>query len=288
MADGLIAVTGATGAVGGKVAARLVELGVEQRLIARNPAKAPQLGAEVRPIGGYADAAGMTAALDGVDTLFLVPAQEAADRLQEHRTAIDAAVAAGVRKITYLSFTAASPDSVFTLGRDHWATEEHVRSSGLAWTFPRMNLYLDFVPYMAGRDGVIEGPAGAGRAALVTRDDVAAVCARLLADGGHDGETHDITGPAAITLAEAAAAMSAASGKTVTFRDQTEAEAYASRAKYEAPAWQVEAWVSTYTAIAAGDLAEVTDTVPRLTGRPATTLAEFLATHPKALLHVRD
>lgn len=287
MADGLIAVTGATGAVGGAVAGLLAERGVPQRLVVRNPAKAPAVGAEVRPIGGYADGPGLTAALDGVDTLFLIPAQEAEDRLGEHRTAIDAAVAAGVRKIMYLSFVAARPDSVFTLGRDHWATEEHIRAAGVAWTFPRMNLYLDFVPFMAGRNGVIAGPAGDGRAALVTRDDVAAVCARLLAGGGHDGETHDITGPEAITLAEAAARMSAASGRTITFHDQTLPEAYASRARYEAPGWQVEAWVTTYTAIAAGDLAAVTDTVPRLTGRPATGLDDFLATHPKALLHVR-
>jgi NAD(P)H dehydrogenase (quinone) len=289
MADGLIAVTGATGAVGGAVAALLAERGVAQRLVVRDPARAPRLpGVEsVRQIADYGHADDVRRALEGVDTLFLVPAQEAADRLQRHFAAVDAAAAAGVRKITYLSFVAASETSTFTLGRDHWATEQRVKATGLVWTFPRMNLYLDFVPMMVTEAGVIEGPAHDGRTAFVTRDDVAAVCAALLAETGHDGETHDITGPEAITLAETAARMSAASGRRIEFHDQTLDEAYASRAVYGAPDWQVEAWVSTYVAIANGDVAKVTDTVTRFAHRPATDLTAFLAAHPDALDHVR-
>ena len=276
MADGLIAVTGATGAVGGRVARLLAGSGVAQRLVVRDPARAPRLpGAEVRRIADYGATEDVRAALAGVHTLFLVPAHESADRLDRHRAVVAAAARAGVRRITYLSFVAARPDSTFTLGRDHWATEEAVRAAGVAWTFPRMNLYLDFLPLMV-TDGRIEGPAGDGRAAFVARDDVAAVCARLLADGGHDGETHDITGPAAISLADAAAELTAATGRPVAYRDQTVEQAYASRAGYGAPRWQLDAWVSTYTAIAAGELAAVTDTVPRLTGRPAAGLRDLL------------
>lgn len=149
-----------------------------------------------------------------------------------------------------------------------------------------MNLYLDFLPLMVTGHGAIEGPAGDGRGAFVTRDDITEVIARLLADGGHDGETHDITGPAAFTLAEAAATMSAAAGKSITFLDQTVEEAYASRAVHGAPDWQVEAWVTTYTAIAEGEIAVVTHTVPRFTGHPATSLADYLGAHPDALDHV--
>jgi len=289
MVDGLIAVTGATGAVGGAVARLLAERGIAQRLVVRDPPRAPRLpGVEsVRQIADYGHADDVRRALDGVDTLFLVPAQEAADRLERHFAAVDAAAAAGIRKITYLSFVAASESSTFTLGRDHWATEQRVRATGLVWTFPRMNLYLDFLPLMVTEAGAIEGPAGDGRTAFVTRGDVAGVCAALLVEGGHDGETHDITGPEAITLADAAARMSAASGKRIEFHDQTLDEAYASRAVYGAPDWQVEAWVSTYVAIANGDVADVTDAVPRFTGKPATNLDAFLAAHPNAVDHVR-
>src|SRR3954471_7300672 len=103
MADPLIAVTGATGAVGGRVAARLAEAGAHQRLIVRDAARAPRYaGAEVRQVPGYAAGAEMRVALHGVDTLFLVPGEEAHDRVDQPRTAIDAAVAAGVRHIVYL------------------------------------------------------------------------------------------------------------------------------------------------------------------------------------------
>jgi len=113
----LIAATGATGFVGGRVARRLAELGVGQRLVVRDPARAPELpGAEVRAASAYGPGEEMRAALEGA-TLFLVPAHESADRVSQHRTAADAAVAAGVQRIVYLSFLGAAPDSTFTLAR---------------------------------------------------------------------------------------------------------------------------------------------------------------------------
>lgn len=284
---GLIAVTGATGVVGRRVAGLLAERGIAQRLVVRDPSRAPTLpGTEVRQIAGYGAGDDVHAALDGVDTLFLVPGTEAEDRRQQHFTAVDAAVAAGVRRIVYLSVVAPRPDATFTLARDHWATEERIRASGVAWTFPRMNLYLDFLPFMASAEGVIEGPAGDGRAAVVARADVAEAVVALLTADDADGRTYDLTGPEAITLGEAAERMTEAAGRPVVFRDQTVEAAYASRASYGAPDWQVTAWVTTYTAIAAGELANVSDAVPRLTGRPATSLADYLRSRPGALRHL--
>ena len=106
-AGGLIAVTGATGAVGGRVARLLAERGVAQRLVVRDPARAPRAaGAEVRAAPGYGDGDAMRAALEGAQTLFLVPAEESTERVEQHRTAVDAALAAGVGRIVYLSFLA--------------------------------------------------------------------------------------------------------------------------------------------------------------------------------------
>ena len=97
----MIALTGVTGALGGRVAARLAGAGVPLRLVVRDAARVPDLpGAEVvENRGGYPDGAGFRAALDGVDTLYLVSAAEAEDRLQQHLTAVEAAAAAGVRRI---------------------------------------------------------------------------------------------------------------------------------------------------------------------------------------------
>jgi uncharacterized protein YbjT (DUF2867 family) len=205
----VIAVTGASGYVGGRVARSLASRGVGVRAIVRDPARAPE-GPDVRVASGYGAASEMRAALQGASTLFLVPAEESVDRVSQHKAAVD---------------------------------------------------------------GVIAGPAGEGRAAVVARDDVASVVVSLLSSDGHDGATDDVTGREALSMAEAASILSA------RYVDETLAEARASRSGYGAPDWQVEAWISTYTAIASGALERVTDVVERFTDRPPSTLAEYVREH---------
>ncbi|HUR00935.1 MAG TPA: SDR family NAD(P)-dependent oxidoreductase, partial [Nonomuraea sp.] len=79
-----------------------------------------------------------------------------------------------------------------------------------------------------------------------------------------------------LTLAEVAETLSRATGRVITYHSETVEEAYRSRASYGAPDWQVDAWVSTYTAIAGGELDGVSDAIPRLTGHPATPLADVV------------
>jgi NAD(P)H dehydrogenase (quinone) len=237
MADAqLIAVTGATGEVGSRLCARLAAHDARLRMVVRDPSRALQLpGAEVRVASGYAAGQEMRDALTGADALFLMPGTEAPDRVDQHRTAVAAAAAAGVKRIIYLSMIGAAEDATFTLARDHWHTEQAIRATGLRWTFLRMNLYMDFVPNMVAADGVIRGPAGDGAMAAVLRDDVAAAAAGVLTSDGHDGQTYELTGPSSFTLAEAAERMSAATGKRISFHDESDDEAFASRAGYGAP-----------------------------------------------------
>lgn len=278
MTQPTIAVTGATGFIGGHAAQILAGAGLPQRLIVRDPARAPKLpGAEVA-LAAFGDRPGVEHALAGIETVLMVSAAESATRLAEHKAFIDSAAAAGVRHVVYTSFVGAAPDAVFTLARDHFATEEHLRASGMAWTFLRDNFYLDFMPMMVGDDGVIRGPAGTGRAALVSRRDVAAVAAAILADpGAHAGQTHELTGPEALTMAETAGILSSGLGRNISFHNETIAEAYESRTAWDAPQWQYDAWVSTYTSIASGAMANVSPSVEDITGRAPQSLAEFLA-----------
>jgi uncharacterized protein YbjT (DUF2867 family) len=177
----------------------------------------------------------------------------------------------------YVSFFGASPTATFTLARDHWATEEHLRSAGVAYTILRDNIYADFTPHFIGTDGNIRGPAGDGRAAVVAQADIAEVAlAVLTSDGAYDGRTLNLTGPAALTMYEITSIISDHFGRTVSYLPETIAEAYASRAVYGAPPWQVDAWVSTYTAIAAGELGTVTEDIPDVTGHPAMSLKQVL------------
>ena len=303
----VLALTGVTGALGGRVAARLAATAADDdvvlRLVVRDAGRAPDLpGAEVVEVpGGYADGPGFGAALAGAHTLFLVSAAEAEDRRAQHLTAVAAAAAAGVERLVYTSFLGASPDATFTLARTHAATEERLTASGLRWTALRHSMYADFVPFFAtvsdGEAGSA-APAGDRAASFVARDDCADVAAAVLrADDGalheasphdrtpHDrtleGRTLDVTGPEALTLAQAAAVLAEVCGRPVEYRPQTVEEAWATRRPSGHPDWEVEGWVSSYTAIAAGELAAVSDVVPTLTGSPARPLATVLREHPK-------
>jgi NAD(P)H dehydrogenase (quinone) len=292
---GLIGVTGATGALGGRVAGQLAATGkVPLRLVVRDAARAPKLaGAEVvENPGGYSDGERLRTALTGVDTLYLVSAAEAENRLDQHFTAVDAAVAAGVRRIVYTSFVGARPDAAFTLVRQHAATEDRIAATGVRHTFLRHNMYADFVPFFATpEDGraVIAAPAGEGRTGFVSRDDLADVATAVLLRDEDElaGRALDVTGPEAITLAEAAEILTEITGRPTAYRDQTVEEAWATRRPSGHPDWEVEGWVTSYLAIAAGELSSVTDVVPRLTDHPALSVAEHLRRHPGDWAHLR-
>ncbi|WP_458115814.1 SDR family oxidoreductase [Arthrobacter sp. D2-10] len=272
-----IAVTGSTGHVGGEAARLLSNEGYEQKLIVRGPARAPELTGASVARAEYADRKAAVEALRGSEILFMVSGAEAEDRVDQHRTFIDAAVEAGVQHIIYTSFLAASPDATFTLGRDHWATEEYIRNSGLNYTFLRDNFYLDVLPLFAGDEGVLRGPAGNGRVSAVARTDVARTAVVVLKDPeAHSRRTYDLTGPEALSLGEVAATITRVTGRETRYEEETVEEAYASRAHYGAPGWQVDAWVSTYTAIASGKLERTTTAVRDLTGSEPIGLEELL------------
>ncbi|GAA0964395.1 SDR family oxidoreductase [Frigoribacterium faeni] len=275
-----IAVTGATGAIGGRVAASLVADGLPVRLLVRDASRAPDLGADVEvAVASYADRAAVRAALEGVDTVLMVSAAEAVDRLDQHRAFVDAAAEAGVRHVVYTSFQGAAPDAVFTLARDHFATERHLVGSGMATTILRDSFYLDVLREFADDQGVIRGPAGDGRVAAVARADVAAVAAAVLADpAAHVGRSYELTGAEAVTLTEVAARLTAATGRSYSFHDETLDEAYASRAAWNPEPWQADAWVSTYTSIASGEVSGVSTAVRDLTGREPLTIERLVAT----------
>jgi len=275
----MIALTGVTGAVGGRVAALLADQPL--RMLVRDPSRAPRIdGAEVVAFD-YSDSQdALVDALDGVDTLFMVSAAESADRRLQHRNVVAAAELAEVGHIVYTSFSGAAPDATFTLGRDHADTESAIHEAGLSATLLRDNLYSDLLPYFADAAGVIRGPAGEGRVAAVARADVATVAAAVVRQPAHHaGLTYTLTGPEALTMTEIAARAGALLGRDLQFVDQSLEEAYAQRAADfpGTPQWQLDAWVSTYVAMHDGSLATVTDDVERLTGRPALTIEQALA-----------
>ncbi|QVQ53210.1 SDR family oxidoreductase [Spiractinospora alimapuensis] len=287
--SGVIGVTGATGAVGQRVAASLARQGLRQRLIIRDLNRAPELPGTEAAMASYLDSATFTRAARDVHTLMLVSATEAPDRVAQHLTAVDAAVEAGVQRIVYLSFLNAAADATFTFARDHFHTEQYIKATGVRWTFLRPSLYLDGVPGFVDDSGVVRGPAAGGRTAWVAREDVAAAATAVLTDaqsGAHDGHTYDLTGPEALTLGDTVSRLSRLTGKTIAYVPETWEEALASRRTLSDEDWRILGWASSYAAIAAGELDTVSPAVSDLTGRPPQSIEGFLRHHPTALAHV--
>ena len=282
-----LAITGATGAVGGRVARRLADSGVPQRLLVRDAATAPDLkGAVAVEVSDYGNHDDMKTALDGAEVLFLVSFREAEDRLARQLRAVDAAAAVGVERIVYLSFLRASPNSTFKLGRQHYATEKHIEASGLGYTFLRSSFYADFVPFFTGDDGVIRAPAGDGKVSWISRDDVADTVVAAVQTDEHVGQVLENTGPEALDFYETAAVLSRVTGREISYVEETLEEAWHSRRPTGAPDWEIEGWVSSYLAVAKGELATVSDTVERLTGHPPADLETFLAANPELWSHL--
>ena len=261
----MIAITGATGALGSRVTRLLADRGDPMRLLVRDAGRAPRVEAEIAIISDYTDGAAARAGLRGCDTMLLVSARESADRVTEHGSMIDAATAAGIGKIVYISFQSAAPDATFTFARDHFHTEQLIAGSGLRHVFLRDSLYQSGLAGMAGADGIIRGPASDGAVAAVSHDDVAAV---------------------ALTLTEVAAELTAVTGRRVCYQAESEEEAYASRVSYGAPPFEVKGWITSYQAIGAGELATVTRTVEEITGQQPQGFVDFVRTHPVAWSHL--
>ena len=122
--------------------------------------------------------------------------------------------------------------------------------------------------------------------AAVARDDIADVAVEVLTGEGHEDQAYDITGVEAFTLAEAAAELSRVTGRHITFEEETVEEAFESRRPSGAPDYMIEGWVTTYTAIANGELETVSDCVERFLDREPQRLGDWLRANAESYRHL--
>lgn len=266
----ITAITGATGFIGSRVARALADSGREQVLIVRDKTKAPELpGAEVRQ-AAYGDTPEARKALEGVDVLFMVSGGENPRREQDQIDFVRAAADTGVKHILYLSFLHPAPDATYTYARVHYSTEQAIKSSGMKYTFLRPNLYADLVSVWTEDDDILTGAAGDGKVSLVARRDVASVAGRIMLNPAKwEGETINITGPRAISFDKIAAILTDVTGEPFRYVEQTVDESYEMWKKKTSDPLELEAAVTTFTAIAKGELAEVHTDFENIIGRPA-------------------
>lgn len=271
----MIGITGVTGHLGAIAAKFVAAAGRKAIHLARSPEKAPYLpGAEVRKVQ-YANTTEVVTALTGIETLLFVSARESEHRVSEHKAFLDAAKTAGVKHIVYTSFYGASNDATFTLARDHAQTERYIKDLGFTYTFLRDNFYLEFFQGLLEEYGEIRGPAGQGRVSAVARQDTAEVAATILLNAkSWANQTLNLTGPEDLSMEDVLRIGTEVTGENYQYIDETLAEAYESRKQWPAQQWEYDSWVSTYTAIAAGEQAGLSSDVERVLGRPPKSLKD--------------
>ena len=272
-----IAVTGVTGNLGGMVSRLCKKNGIEVRNLARNVKKTEKLGFSNVFKSSYDKSEDTVKSLKGIEVLFMVSGSENPNRVQQHKDFIDAAKIAGVSHVIYLSFYNASKNSIFTLGRDHYATEEYIKENGFKYTFLRDNFYVDFFVDLCREYGEIKGPAGNGKVSAVVRSDVSEVVAKILENPGKcENQTLNMTGPEELSMDEIVKAVSKYFGKEIKYIEETVEEAYESRKIWKAEQWEYDSWVSTYTAIAENEQSGISNDIEKVLGRKATSLTEYL------------
>ena len=274
----MIVLTGVGGVVGSLVARDLETKGEPMRVITRDPSRLPSIaGAEVVQADGFEDTGAIRGALRAGDRVFMVAMHSApADRVRQHRAFLDAAVAAGVDRLVYLSCVNAGPDAIFRHNRSHGATEEMVRESGLPFAFVRMSMWMDDIPHWFDPDGVIRAPFGDGRISFTYRPEIAQVIAATLTGDDNLGETLSVTGPESLTMAELAATASEVTGDAYGCEPQSRDDWTAKRLAMGRDRWSVEAGLSSWDALDAGEFDLVTDTVQEITGAPPLSPAQWI------------
>ncbi len=284
----MIVVTGATGRLAGAVVERLLRrvptdsIGVS----VRDPAKVAGLaerGVRVRR-GDYDDAASLVHAFDGAERVLLVSAAASGEAaLRQHRTAIEAARAAGVRRVVYTSHMGANPRSPFAPMPDHAATEAMLQESGLAFTALRNGFYTSSGLMLLGHaldTGEVAAPED-GPVSWTDHADLAEAAAIALTDDdGFDGPTPALTGSEAVDLAGLAAIASEVSGRPIRRIVVTDARYREHLVAYGVPEPAADMLVGLFAASRRGEFAAVDPTLGRLIGRPPLTVRDVLEAQP--------
>jgi NAD(P)H dehydrogenase (quinone) len=287
-----VVVTGASGHLGRLVAEELLESvpASDLVLVTRHPdaiADLGERGATVR-LGDFDDPASLVPAFEGADRLLLISTLAVGRRVPQHRAAIDAAVAAGVRHVVYTSFPKpVANHPVGPIATEHGETEDLLHGSGLDWTVLRNATYAEFqVPpgALAVAGGKLYTNAGDGLLVSVSRRDCARAAAAVLTGDGHEGKTYDITGPEALSQGALADLLSEVSGRRVELVPIGDRMLTWGLTRNGAPKSVARAVVAFGKAVREGYYDVVDPAVATLTGTAPRPLREVLVAHRGDLL----
>ena len=284
----MLMVTGANGNLGGATLANLIQMGGASRGVAgsRDPtsARARELasqGVTVRR-ADFDDPSTLPAAFEDVEAALIISTYAPnSERLGQNRNAIEAAKAAGVRRLAYTSFAGASATATADhTVQVHWPTEQALQASGLEYTILRHALYADI---MVGdidetlATGVLRRAGGSAPCCYIARDDLGVSAATVLAKPGHENRIYTETMEGTLTGDQIAALMSEVFGKPIRY----EAVPSAEWAQYMTDHWGVplelsKSSIGTMRAIENGEFDVVSNDYETITGRKPKTMKQFL------------
>jgi uncharacterized protein YbjT (DUF2867 family) len=276
-------ITGATGDVGSKVVGSLVGRGERPRVFVRDKLKAcAEFGDRVDVhVGNLADEGSLTAAMEGVDALFLVNSGPRIPVLDA--SAAKAAKAAGVRHLVKLS--SLDVEESLAIGAWHERGEEAIRASGVGFTFIRPSGFMANLlawAHSIRSEGVVRSSTGDGRRPFIHSEDIAAVAVKVLTSGEYAGECLSLTGPEAVSFEEITGRIGSAIGRTLRFEGISDEEAGRRFSMTGASAEEAAAHVELWRAIREGRLGKVADGVKRVLGREPIGLDEWITANAPA------
>lgn len=273
----MIAVTGATGHLGQLVIEGLLKHVPAEKIVAavRSPEKAAGLGVQARE-ADYNRPETLAKAFAGVETLLLISSNDLEARLEQHKAAIDAAKAAGAKRVAYTSLLKADTTPM-RLAETHLATEKYLQASGLAWTMLRNSWYLENHTASIGATlahGAVLGAAKDGRFASASRKDYADAAVAVLTGSGHEGKIYELGGDTSFSLAEYAAEIQKQSSKPVIYNNLPEAEYAGLLVGFGLPEAMAKILADAETAASNGALDTDSKDLSTLIGHATTPMAE--------------
>jgi uncharacterized protein YbjT (DUF2867 family) len=272
-----ILITGASGTIGREVVKDLLAKGAPVRAAVRDPNKARnQFGAEIELVAfDFENRSSFAPTLKGIEKLFILPPL-IPDQLKVTNALVDTAKRSGVRHIVKLSAIGADPEANFTIGKWHGESEQHIRQSGLPFTFLRPNSFMqNFINYFPPRDGVIYLPWGEAKASFVDARDVASVAAETLTTEGHDGAIYTLTGPESLGIADVACILSSVASREIRYVDVPEVAARDGMLQARIPEWQIDGLMQLHAINKQGLWETVTSDVENVTRNAAISFTRF-------------
>jgi NAD(P)H dehydrogenase (quinone) len=270
-------VTGATGQLGRLVVEKLKGKGLANSVVAlvRTPEKAADLGVEVREFD-YSNPEKLADALHGIEKLILISGNELGKRTEQHGNVIDAAKKAGVKQLVYTSLLHADRSGL-SLAPEHYATEQALKASGLAYTILRNGWYTENYTGSVGgavAAGAFIGSAGDGKISSAARADFADAAVAVISGEGHQNKVYELAGDESFTLAELAAEISKQTGKTIPYNNLPETEYAKILKSFGIPEGFADAIASWDSGASKGDLFDESHQLSNLIGHLTTPLAE--------------